>query len=196
MFSPDRPTLLESRPQAVSRRFALKAATDAAHARVEEVIRSAGMFASVDGYRCYVAATLEMRRHYETLLDMNGADTFWPDWPRRRIAGVVARDLADLGGAPPADDPVPGNLLSRGELLSVMYVLEGSSLGARLLVRIAGDLGLTAGYGARHLHAQARDTGAWRSFVDLLESSPVAPCHQTAIAVFERFADAYRRTSL
>lgn len=39
------------------RRFGLKRATDEAHARLEEIVQSGEIFASVEGYRRYLAAT-------------------------------------------------------------------------------------------------------------------------------------------
>ena len=174
------------------RRFALKRATDKAHAKVESIVQSAGMFDSVDGYRRYVAATLAMRQRFEGMLDAAGASDLWPAWPGRRIAHLAAKDLADLGGSP--FEPVHRSVKFRqtpGELLGVLYVLEGSSLGARILVRLVGSLGLSGEHGARHLHAQAGDAGAWRSFLDVLDACAEQPCHDTAVAVFDAFADAY-----
>ncbi len=176
------------------RRFALKRATDKAHARVEGIVQSAGMFDSMDGYRRYVSATWEMRWRFESLLDMSRAAEIWPAWPGRRIASLAALDLADLGHAlPKMAAPLSEFHLSPSELLGVMYVMEGSSLGARVLVRLVGSLGLSGHHGARHLHAQAADAGAWRSFLGVLDSSPQPPCHDTARSVFDTFADAYEQ---
>jgi heme oxygenase len=132
-----------------------------------------------------------MRDRFERLLDMNGAARLWPEWTGRRIAGQAAQDMADLGvAAELAAENYPSGL-TEAELLGVMYVLEGSSLGARILLRMVGPLGFSAQHGARHLHAQAGDAGAWRSFLSVLDASPRPPCHDTANAVFAAFADAY-----
>jgi heme oxygenase len=50
-------------------------------------------------------------------------------------------------------------------------VLEGSSLGARLLYRDAQKLGLNATFGARHLAQQSAGFETWRGFQTLLESA-------------------------
>jgi heme oxygenase len=173
-----------------SRRFALKAATAEAHERVEGVVRAAGMFDTLDGYRRYVAATWALRTRFEGLLDMNGAAAIWPLWPTRRIAHLAEQDMADLGILPRPEEFAPSTL-SSGELLGVLYVLEGSSLGARLLLRSVSRLGLSADNGARHLHAQAGEASAWRGFVEVLEASPQPPCHEMARSVFDAFAAAY-----
>lgn len=175
------------------RRFALKRATNEAHERVERVVRDAGMFDTREGFRRYLTATYETRARYERLLDMNGADRVWADYPTRKIAGLVAQDVADLGGVAVRPEPADEKKYSAGELLGVMYVLEGSSLGARILVKSVTDMGLSASFGARHLFTQAEDRGAWRSFIAAMTASPEPPCHDTARATFDAFADAYRR---
>jgi heme oxygenase len=52
----------------------------------------------------------------------------------------------------------------------VHYVLEGSSLGARVLRRQAAALGMSAGHGARHLWAQTAAPENWRAFVEALNA--------------------------
>jgi len=175
------------------RRFALKRATNEAHERVESVVRDAGMFESREGFRRYLAATFEMRSRYERLLDMNRANLVWADFPTRKIADLVGQDVADLGGVAVNPEQVDSQALSAGKLLGIMYVLEGSSLGARILVKSAANMGLTPDFGARHLFKQAEDRGAWRSFIAAMSVSSEAPCHVTARATFDDFAAAYRK---
>lgn len=176
---------------AESRRFALKRATDAAHRHVEGIITSAGMFASLDGYRRYLSATLAIRTRYENLLDASGGAAVWPLWPSRRVAHLVAQDLDALGGVRPVIQKKSELLLNPSELLGALYVLEGSSLGARVLSRSVHAFGVSADHGARHLHAQAGDAAIWRDFLSVLDSAAEPPCHATAVRVFADFADAY-----
>lgn len=180
-------------PMVEDRRFALKRATNEAHERVEGVVRDAGMFETREGFRRYLAATYEMRVRYERLLDLNQAERVWTDYPTRKIAGLIAEDIEDLGGIPMSSEPADKKTYSAGELLGMLYVLEGSSLGARVLVKSVADMGLSASFGARHLFRQAEDRGAWRSFLDALSASPEPPCHDTARATFDAFAAAYRK---
>jgi heme oxygenase (biliverdin-IX-beta and delta-forming) len=175
------------------RRFALKRATDAAHTRVEGIIESAGMFQTLDGYRRYLAGSYAARARMEHWLDEAGAEAVWPDWPRRRIAHLIAADIDDLGGialAARESSPPP---LSPAELLGVLYVLEGSSLGARVLVNMTDGLGLSASHGARHLHVQAGDRAAWRSFLSVMSASAEPPNVNAALSAFDAFAEAYSR---
>jgi len=174
-------------------RFALKRATDAAHARVEEIVQAAGMFGSIEGYRRYLNGSYAARARLEHRLDAGGAERLWADWPSRRIAHLIAADIDDLGGVALVSSGMSALPLSDAELLGVLYVLEGSSLGARVLVNMARGLGLSATCGARHLVHQAGDTGAWRSFVALMNSAAQPPSIEAALAAFDVFADAYSR---
>lgn len=180
----------ERTPAMADRRFAIKRATDEAHARVEGIVQRAGMFSSRESYRRYLEATFAMRARFERALDDSGAALIWPEWPSRKIADLVAQDIADLGGVAPAA-AVLQRRLSTAELLGVLYVLEGSSLGARVLVKAVAELGLTASSGARHMFRQAGDRDAWRSFTAMMAAAPEAPSHEAANATFDAFADAY-----
>ncbi|MDP3495685.1 MAG: biliverdin-producing heme oxygenase [Hyphomonadaceae bacterium] len=176
------------------RRFALKRATDDAHARVEDIVQRAGMFATREGYLRYLEATFAMRAKYERLLDASAAELVWAEWPARRIAGLVGQDIADLGGVAAPEEYRDGPV-STAELLGVLYVLEGASVGARMLVRSVAEMGLTAEFGARHMFRQAGDRDAWRSFLAMMAAAPEAPCHDAARATFNAFADAYREAA-
>jgi heme oxygenase len=179
-------------PATEDRRFALKRATNEAHDRVESVVRDAGMFETREGFQRYLAATYAMRVRFERLLDANSAERVWADYPTRKIADLVAQDIADLGGVAVAPERGEQKACSAAELLGVMYVLEGSSLGARILVKSVADMGLSSSFGARHLFRQAEDRGAWRSFIAAMDANLEAPCHDTARATFDAFAAAYR----
>lgn len=173
------------------RRGGLKRATEVAHARVEAIIQQAGMFGSIAGYRRYLEATWRVRIELEQALDASGAEQLFPAWPRRRIAPLIAADVADLGGSLPSPVVNPPRLFSPSELLGVLYVLEGSSLGARVLVRNAADLGLSGAFGARHLDAQAGDRATWAEFLAVLTASDETPSASAANSVFDMFANAY-----
>ncbi len=54
-------------------------------------------------------------------------------------------------------------------LLGTAYVLEGSSLGARVLVKRAAALGFDDACGARYLTAQAASLERWRNLLAELE---------------------------
>jgi heme oxygenase len=71
--------------------------------------------------------------------------------------------LPDFTGAP--EFPAPQ---STGEALGVLYVLEGSTLGGRMIMRALADRGVDD-LALTFLDPYGTDTGArWRSFLDVL----------------------------
>ena len=173
----------------------LRIATMTAHERLDAIISVQGFFESRVGYVNYLRATLRVRGAIEACLDASDAESAFPAWPTRRIAGALHADLADLG----ADDEqnvtamaCPFRLAGVAPILGALYVLEGSALGARLLTTRAALLGLGATFGARHLAAQTAAPSAWRVFLDRLEGAPMsladeALCVESAINAFEFF---------
>ena len=175
------------------RRFVLRDRTAAAHAMVESLV---GTLVSLESYRRYVCGTWKFRAPVEAGL----AAIAWPEgfgaWRPIMLADWLRQDLADLGlpdPEPPAPAPPPADMAG---LLGLLYVLEGSALGAAVLLPRARALGLGAAFGARHL---ARQTGAaarnWQAFVALMEACGPLDLDATVRAAESGFAaagDAFR----
>lgn len=148
-----------------TRRHCLRLATSAAHAALERIL---GSNATLAAYTSYVRGLLAFRGPVEWRL----ASILWPkelgDWRPTKIGAELRHDLSDLRAAPLCD--IEMDLASdAASIMGACYVLEGSSLGAKLLFKDARRLGLTAEHGARHLAAQISSAGRWRAFIDLLE---------------------------
>jgi hypothetical protein len=91
------------------------------------------------------------------------------EWSFIPISDHLRADLNDLGG-PAYREPLSSSCqLDAKRLPGALYVLEGSSLGAQLLVKRAALLGLSAHHGARHLAQQTGDPKRWPAFVKTLE---------------------------
>lgn len=95
--------------------------------------------------------------------------------PRRKQCWLEA-DLAFLGDPPP-DDASPGEarfpeIARRAELIGVLYVIEGSTLGGQHIARaLERHLGLTPDAGARFFSGYGPATPAmWEAFVGFAES--------------------------
>jgi heme oxygenase len=121
-----------------------------------------------------------------------------PDWDERSRAAVLLEDLADLGIALPIVRPlsVGGEAYQYG----VIYVLEGSRLGARVLTQwLLTSSDLSAGRAFRYLrHGEGRPL--WRRFLERLESSEAvrhspADAIAGAHAAFEWFGAKAARSS-
>jgi heme oxygenase (biliverdin-IX-beta and delta-forming) len=146
-------------------RIALRNMTKGEHEKLDSII---GEFFDADSYARYLrgmAAFREGVEHRLSLADFPGGFGRW--WPNT-ILPQLKRDLTDLGqqtSYAPVNFDIPEDTIS---LLGVLYVLEGSSLGARLLARRAAAIGYSADFGARHLAAQTSRPDAWTALVRLL----------------------------
>lgn len=155
---PSRPHLILNE---LSLRTLLRSHTSDIHSHLDETV---GAWPDLAAYRAYLAATHGFRAAVEPVLA-----SF--DWEPQPLAAIVARDLEDLSHGHAAALPRPRRWATPSARLGVLYVLEGSAVGARLLLRRAGELGLTADHGARHLACQNGDAGRWQRFVRLLDSA-------------------------
>jgi heme oxygenase len=139
-------------------RFALRAATDAAHRRLD----------------------LGFATHGADAADLP------PDWPSRRRSAVLQADLGGLAILAPEVAPTPlPRTLSGAEAPGLLYVLEGSRLGGQVLLRqvlaspdplVRGNAGfLQHGAGLR----------LWPSFATWLGTRPASD-HAAAIRGAQR----------
>ncbi|EJM98287.1 biliverdin-producing heme oxygenase [Herbaspirillum sp. YR522] len=179
-----------------SRAASLKAATHAAHQRLDGGIMKFNPFASRQHYGAFVLMQYAFHRDVAALFDDPTLNQLFPGLAARARLRQVERDLADLGlalpmlAAPPA--LAGGAALDLPTALGWLYVEEGSNLGAAFLFKAAAGLGLGAEHGARHLapHEDGRAT-SWRAFVGQLDSVVLAPSDEArvvagAIAAFEQ----------
>ena len=148
-------------------RFALRDLTRGDHERLDALV---GHFGDSKSYTRYLEGMAAFRAPVERALLQADTSAILGEWQPGMVSAELAQDLRDLGRenvAAVGDFPLPAD---RDGLLGVLYVLEGSALGARVLVRRAAALGFTAEHGARHLAAQTARPQAWPQFVALLDS--------------------------
>ena len=140
-----------------------------------------GFWAPVENKLCRIKA-LEDRQ-----LDLVG----------RMKSSLLEQDLRYLG-RDPARVPLCGSLPAVDNFLTgvgCLYVLEGSSLGARIISRRVSDcLGLTTGAGASFFNAYGESTSErWRGFKAFVSSKvdPVSTENvvDAAVDTFERLFD-------
>jgi heme oxygenase len=157
---------------------ALRAATSAAHARVDQRVMRAAPFASRARFARFLQVQHAFHREIDTLCRAPSLQALLPDLEGRRRFALVEQDLADLGVPPPAP---AGARVFAGEpdvptALGWLYVAEGSNLGAAFLLKAAAKLGLSEEFGARHLaaHAVGRKA-AWDAFTAALDRVALPP---------------------
>lgn len=145
------------------RRQLLRTRTSAAHEALDAAV---GNLDSLPLYRRYLRGLQAFRVAAEALLP-----EALGDWRPGRISALMREDMADLGVEPAPPARIEG-IDGASERLGLLYVLEGSALGARLLRRQAAALGLGASNGARHLEAQAGSLDGWHRFLQILDETP------------------------
>jgi heme oxygenase len=166
---------------------ALRAGTRVAHEQLD------GLFAGFDladraSYAAFLLAHADALVPGEAWLDANGAGRVTADWPDRRRAGALAADLAALGEALPSGEPFAA-AADPASVAGVLYVIEGSRLGGRMLAR-----GVAPGLAHTYLDA-GRGQPSWPALLATLDrviGDDAAPAVAAATAVFARFERAGR----
>lgn len=173
-----------------SPRFALRAATAAAHRRVDALYAHLNLSRRDDYVRFllgHAAAFLPI----EAALAAAGADALMPGWSRRRRSKALLDDLTALGLTAPTSRPPPP-FDGAAAVLGGLYVLEGSRLGGAVLVR-----GVAPGLPTAFLAPET--TSSWRAITTLLDArlatpAALAKATSAANAVFSVFEHCARAT--
>jgi heme oxygenase len=170
----------------------LRAATAAAHHDLDAQLAAFDL-ASRDGYRRFLEASAAALLPLEAALEQAGVAGIFSDWAQRSRRTAIIADLDRIGGKiRPLPDIRP---LNRHGLFGTVYVLEGSRLGAKFLVRMMARS--TDPQMAEATAYLSHGTGQplWRSFLARLNSEPIAPGSESdaiegARNAFAMFADA------
>lgn len=169
------------------RRWQMRTQTAQAHSSVDTAI---GTLDTLESYRSYLASLYSFRKSIEDRLVETAFPVAIGDWRPAFIADAIALDMEDLGVRRP-DVPHFPFALQGDALLGTLYVLEGSSLGARILFKRAQALGLSAEFGARHLALQGSDIDGWRGFLSILEATEPFDIDNAVAASNTAFATAH-----
>jgi heme oxygenase len=178
----------ERNPCVIDARSHLSAAVAELHERVDRAMSLENM-TTIDDYRrhlrCHAQVVLPLERALESHRHVNDI----PDIAHRWRSNALAEDLRTLGEphSKYLDTPIGG---SRAAIAGAMYVLEGSRLGAKVLLRQLGTRG------GQDLPIEFFSHGAterlWSSFVSWLNSVDWSPAEisemcETARAVFQTY---------
>lgn len=174
--TPDSITASDSGIAALPRSARLKADTSATHDVLDKRIMASAPFDNQQNYARFLQAQYAFLRDVDALYDHDGLAALLPDLEQRRRYASIAADLHDLDTSLPADSATPpfDRQLDLGTALGWLYVSEGSKLGAAVLYKLAGKIGLDEHFGARHLagHPDGR-ARHWRDFTAVLDSAPL-----------------------
>ena len=176
-----------------SARNYLRAATRNLHSELDSHV--APLFLQGDaGYAQFLTNSAKALWPLEKALIDAGVSAILPDWPSRTRSDALRLDLSALGLPKPATlqlPPIGGAAFQFG----MLYVLEGSRLGAEVLWREASISLSRAARAATHYLAHGQGMRLWATFLERLEASqhvhndlPQAACG--ARMTFEVFLDA------
>jgi heme oxygenase len=180
-------------------RMRLRLATRDAHLRLEDAVDFDGRIVSIEAYRGFLEAFHRLVRPLERMLGGLDAGALPIDYRPRRKLGWIEADLKDLGhtdeslaempdfsGIPPLTPPL--------EILGVLYVLEGSSLGRQMMLGKLGErLGVRPDWRGHFFSGYGKKTGEmWRAFVAVLNDAGRSPeaaqvIENAALASFAAF---------
>lgn len=142
-----------------------------------------------------------VRRFHAWHLDEEAALAPWLagveglEFDSRRRSRPLSRDLAALGVRPLAAATRPPHVASRGEALGRLYVLEGSTLGGRVIRKALTAQG-QALEGLSFLDPYGERVGErWRTFLDVLdaEGREASEADAMVAGALAAFRDAERR---
>jgi len=181
------------------RHHRLTRATDTLHEHLHILVASLAPFESRENYARFVSAQYIFQREIEPLYQRPALQALLPDLPERSRRAAAAADLTDLGQALPQVEPDIADVLNVPHAVGWMFVAEGSTLGAAVLLKRVRPLGLNESFGARHLapHPIGR-AKHWKRFSDALDALELseeddAEVISGARAAFEHFGDLLTR---
>jgi heme oxygenase len=169
----------------------LRDATNASHAGVDACAGRMRVDTS-HGYARFLSTQASVVFPLEDALERAGVMRVLPDWRERRRSEALSTDLGEIGAnCIPMRAPV---FESDAALLGAAYVLEGSRLGARII------LSRVSSSATRYLR-HGEGCRLWPTFLDVLESNEDVRRHPeaaeyTARLVFAMFAQAMERQDL
>jgi heme oxygenase (biliverdin-IX-beta and delta-forming) len=167
--------LLPANPGLRSR---LKEATADAHRDLDA--RLSGLdLANLDGYRRFLEANAAALWPVEDALEAAGVAAIFADWPQRSRRAAMTADLAGVDGTLSPLPPLAG--INRNGVFGAMYVLEGSRLGAKYLLRGVAQAADPVVATATAYLAHGAGQHFWQSFLAALEQEPVTPDDEAEI---------------
>ena len=172
----------------------LRDATAVAHRDLDAQLTSFDL-AALSGYRRFLQASAGALLPLEAALIDAGVARMFPDWPVRSRSAAITADLGRLGSA--AQSMVRVQPLTRSGVLGTMYVLEGSRLGAKFLLRTVADAADPRIGQATAYLSHGAGMRLWQRFLVRLADEDLGAADEDqaigaardAFAVFERAAD-------
>ena len=172
-------------------RTALRERTQPAHERLDSLFSNLDI-RQREHYARFLAAQAIALEAIEKRLDESNAQSVIPDWPERRRSDAIRLDLDALAQPSAVADREVDWIKDRASILGTAYVLEGSRLGGKMLLRVvmsSPDRQVTE---ATRFLGHGENQRLWPSFDALLGSSELSEVEvdrmvESAVRTFEFF---------
>ncbi|RMV76777.1 hypothetical protein ALP05_02444 [Pseudomonas caricapapayae] len=167
--------------------------THAPHSRLDALVKANAPFESRESFARFVLAQFQFQAALQAYYSEPGLCALLPDLPQRCRADQARADLLDLGTEVPLVTALP--VMNQARALGWLFVSEGSKLGAGFLIKRASAMGLSEGFGARHLGEPAGGRAeGWKQFATILNSLPLSSSEEAdldrgALEAFEHFGE-------
>ncbi|WP_441239215.1 biliverdin-producing heme oxygenase [Bradyrhizobium sp. 930_D9_N1_4] len=145
------------------------------------------------GYRRFLQASAGALLPLEAALVEAGVVRMFPDWLKRSRSAAIAADLERLGSD--TQYTVSVSPLTHSGVLGAMYVLEGSRLGAKFLMKTVADAADPRIGEATAYLSHGAGQRLWQSFLSKLQNEEACDedeaieAARAAFAAFEQAAD-------
>ena len=145
------------------------------------------------GYRRFLRASAGALLPLEAALVDAGVAKMFSDWPERTRSAAIAADLDQLGGT--AHATVSVRPLTASGIIGTMYVLEGSRLGAKFLLKAVAAAADPRIREATAYLSHGSGKRLWQSFLSKLaceescDEGEAIEAARSAFAAFERAVD-------
>lgn len=176
-----------------SRHAFLRGATAEVHENLEAVIEARAYLEALPAYGQYLQRLHAFHRAFAGAIRSHSADLAGT-WRLDAHESWLETDLEDLGLSPldaRARQTSSPRIAGRASAFGAAYVLFGSSLGARFLLKRADGLDLPEGRGKTYLASLALESD-WPGFLRGLEAEPALSEPELlrgALETFESFRD-------
>jgi heme oxygenase (biliverdin-IX-beta and delta-forming) len=149
--------------------YRLREETSAAHRALDETLQIVDRLSAPDERVRLLAGYLCLHQRTETKVEPFLSRIADLDFPARRRSSLIAESLGSLGQTASVDGAACPDIRTRAEAFGALYVLEGSSLGGRVILKELRRRG-TSLAGLGFLDPYGADAGQrWRSFLIILE---------------------------
>lgn len=143
----------------------LRKETKHAHEKLDHFLTGLGLFNNIQLYKKFLELQYYIHRDANTYYNNPSLTDIIPDLANRNRLEKVKEDLNDLKIEIPTSIASVSQPNNTSEAVGFLYVVEGSKLGANILLKRLEKIGLSENYGARHMAPDHEGRSvSWKNF--------------------------------